>query len=124
MIFLTTCLQFFAQSVTPEEASQVAENFLYQSGKKLKSYRVHSKLEMTHTEEYLGHPIFYVFNSTEHDGFILVSANRGFYPVLGFSHRGSFDQDDLPPGLSELLDTYKKQVVESIRSDTIPSGRI
>ena len=123
LIFVCLGLHLRAQTVTPEIARQVAENFYYKSSEVLKSAPTKSKLKIKHTEEYMGHPVYYCFNAEESDGFILVSANYGFYPILGFSYEGSFDPDDQPPALAQLLEAYKNQVIRSIESKIVPKDQ-
>lgn len=46
-----------------------------------------------------GTPAIYVFNFTNDNGFLFVSADYRLRPVLAFIERGNFKKDTVPPGL-------------------------
>lgn len=56
-----------------------------------------------------GKPCFYVFNVGEH-GFIFVSANDFMRPILGYSENGTFDIDNVAPGLTFMMSVYEDAV--------------
>lgn len=49
---------------------------------------------------------YYVFNIGENQGFILISSDDQLTPILGYSETGSFDDQQLPDNLQNLLDDY------------------
>lgn len=60
-------------------------------------------------------PYFYVFNSGNHDGFVIISGDDAADPVIGYSHSGTFDPNDIPDGLQYMLNRYASQI-ESLRA--------
>ena len=48
-----------------------------------------------------GFDAFYIFNTT--DGFVIVAANDCETPIIGYSHEGRFDPDDVPVQLQDYL---------------------
>jgi hypothetical protein len=50
---------------------------------------------------------YYVFNIGE-EGFVIVSGDDKARPVLGYSLKGNFDVNNLPPAFAEWLDGYQK----------------
>lgn len=46
---------------------------------------------------------FYVFNVGE-NGFVILSANDAYRPIIGYSEERAFDPDDMAPALSDFLD--------------------
>lgn len=42
-------------------------------------------------------------------GFAVISADERMTPILGFSQSDSFDPDNIPPGMRELLECYAKE---------------
>ena len=60
-------------------------------------------------------PYFYVFNSGNHDGFVIISGEDSADPVIGYSHSGTFDPNDIPDGLQYMLNRYALQI-ESLRA--------
>ena len=58
---------------------------------------------------------FYVCDAGE-GGFAVISADERQTPILGFSHSESFDKENIPAGMKELLDCYAKEY-EVLMSD-------
>lgn len=56
-----------------------------------------------------GNPSCYIFNGNP-DGFVIVSACDLTSPILGYSETGTFNTENLPDGLSCLLDGYSQSV--------------
>lgn len=46
---------------------------------------------------------FYVFNVGE-NGFVILSANDAYRPIIGYSDESAFDPDNMAPALSDFLD--------------------
>ncbi len=53
---------------------------------------------------------YYIFNASEDKGFVIVSGDDRAKKILGYSDKGSFDCDNLPPQLKDLLGQYAKQI--------------
>lgn len=53
---------------------------------------------------------YYVFNATDDKGFVIISGDDRAKKILGYSDRGSFDCDNMPPQLVAILDQYAKQI--------------
>lgn len=54
-------------------------------------------------------PTYYVINYGD-EGYVLVSASKGTYPVLGYSTEGKFDPDKIPSNMKDLLNGYAKEI--------------
>ena len=50
----------------------------------------------------------YAFNASD-DGYVIVSANDGTVPILGYSDTGHIDGDNMPPAMKRLLESYDIQ---------------
>ncbi|MBO4849314.1 MAG: C10 family peptidase [Prevotella sp.] len=57
---------------------------------------------------------YYIFNSADEQGFVIVAGDDLVAPILGYSDKGSIDPDNIPDGLAALLDSYR-QLVEELR---------
>ena len=55
-------------------------------------------------------PALYVFNSQSAPGFVVVSADDRFAPLLGMSLQGSFDIDRAPSNLLWWLQEYRNEI--------------
>lgn len=52
---------------------------------------------------------YYVFNN-DAGGFVIIAGDDAVTPVLGYTSTGSFDAEDLPDGLKDLLKSYERQI--------------
>lgn len=59
---------------------------------------------------------FYIFS--DDNGFVIVSADDGAMPVLGYSDEGGFDASNLPIAMVEMLQNYEEQI-SYIRSHSL-----
>ena len=73
-----------------------------------------------------GEACFYVFNVGK-EGFVIISADDFYRPVIGYSENGKFDYDNIPPALRYYLDgiatgrsmswTTKKSAAPDVAAD-------
>lgn len=56
------------------------------------------------------HPLYYVFNTHEGPGYIIVSADDCTAPVLGYSPDGRYDASAMPPAMSWMLQGLAKEI--------------
>ena len=52
---------------------------------------------------------YYVFNN-DAGGFVIIAGDDAVTPVLGYTSTGSFDAENLPDGLKDLLNSYERQI--------------
>lgn len=52
---------------------------------------------------------YYVFNN-DAGGFVIIAGDDAVTPVLGYTSTGSFDAENLPDGLKDLLKSYEHQI--------------
>lgn len=57
-----------------------------------------------------GEADYFVFNVPGDGGFVIVAGDDRVRPVLGYSHAGSFDPDNLPENLRGMLAYYQNQI--------------
>lgn len=58
---------------------------------------------------------FYVFN-VDGGGFVIVAADDRFTPILGYSHTGSFDPENIPTNTRGWLNIYTSEMEQAIAS--------
>lgn len=120
VLMSTICIVASARTVLPSEARQIAndffgENVLTNAPIKIKGFK-------TSPEEVQP---FYVFNSqTIGNGFVIVSGDDRAQRILAYSNSGSFDADNIPPQLAELLNHYAEQINSISTGDTHPSWNV
>ena len=52
---------------------------------------------------------YYVFNN-DAGGFVIIAGDDAVTPVLGYTSTGSFDAENLPDGLKDLMKSYERQI--------------
>ena len=104
-----------AAPVDPNVAQQVAENFInapetdasgiVRKAPHKRKCMARAPKQITNDQQ------FYVFNSEDGEGFVIVSADDIAHPILGYSSTGSLDSRDMPENLRWWLSEYNRQVV-------------
>lgn len=92
-----------AKRITQQQAQQNARNFM---GKQLTLAQSPQSI----TRSGKTGDAYFIFNSTDGKGYVIVSGDDAVRPVLGYSQKGTFDKDKMPDGLKDLLASYQKQI--------------
>ena len=102
-----------ASPVGPNTAQQVAQNYMNapaadangvrRAPQKVKRMARVAK-QVTNGQQ------FYVFNNVDEEGFVIVAADDVAHPILGYSHTGSFDAENIPDNLRWWLSEYNMQI--------------
>ena len=98
------------QAVSAEQAAGTAQLFWGRQAAASKSasiVRTVRSIEPLRNAE--GRPVLYVLNYAP-NGFVLVGATRGYYPILAYSEDGSFAVDPDNGGLNEWLDGTRSAI--------------
>ena len=99
-LFLTT----FARPVDLQTAQSVASKFMGTNDLQLVSTYPTDKHAAA----------FFVFNTT--DGFVIVSADDCETPIIGYSHEGRFDPDNVPVQMQEYLLDFAERIQYGIEN--------
>ncbi|MCQ2342942.1 MAG: C10 family peptidase [Paludibacteraceae bacterium] len=98
---------------TAEQAAAIAAQFFAEQG----NYSMARKSAMPtlqpaqqYNKNNTDTPAFYVFNRTDQDGFVVVSADDRTESVLAYSDEGGFDNTDINPSLRWWLQRYQRQL--------------
>lgn len=102
-----------AAPIDPNLAQQVAENFInapevdangvLRAPKKRKQM-ARALRQITSDQQ------FYVFNSQDGEGFVIVSADDVAHPILGYSQSENLDIETIPDNLRWWLSEYDRQI--------------
>ena len=102
-----------AGNITPEQAEQVAQQFL-NSHRLAAKPQPKARLNMVQhrkTSRRAGAPTaYYVFNVEQDKGFVVVSGDDRTVPVLGYGETGAFDVDNMPENMKAWLQGYVDQI--------------
>ncbi len=102
---LALCTASYAKEVPLSTAKTVGYNYLLQHG--TSSLNDVSDLNLVYTSG-TAPAYFYVFSGNS--CFVIVSAEDGVVPVLGYSKEGAFRTDHIPASISSFLGRYNKQI--------------
>lgn len=108
ILFLLLSVPAFAQPISVDEAQRRARQFLVSKGHS-ESADVLAAMPSRTRSQAADSP-YYVFNIGEEQGFVIVSGDDRTPEVLGYSERGAFDIDRLPPSFEEMLQGYADQI--------------
>lgn len=113
LLFIYLAIFANARQITPDEATSIAAEFLNSSasvqktGMRVNVRRLQSPKASRNIEE---NQPYYVFNATDDKGFVIISGDDRAKKILGYSDKGNFDFNNIPPQLAVLLDQYAKQI--------------
>ena len=96
LLVLTLLISFTTAQAAPvgvEEARSLGQQFV-----KAHFMVAESELSLVYSQ-----PSFYVFN-VGNTGFVILSADDGYRPLIGYSQEGVFDPDNMAPALQDYLD--------------------
>ena len=109
----------YGQTVSVKEAKKVAKNHYYIYGNIFDEI----KYDEIIFSEYFPitdntDTLFHIFNVIDNKGFVIVSADKRAYPVIGYSTEGSFDINNQAPSFISFIDLHKQDMV------SIKTGKI
>ena len=99
----------WAAPVKLSTASQTAQKFLQQYGKQLKSTNAAYAPRMNAQGAQTTAP-YYVFNSKDGNGFVIVSGDDRTSEILGYSTTGSFDINKMSANMRSFMDGMAKEI--------------
>ena len=114
-----------AKQVDQNTALQVATNFAVKSSV-LKSTPTLELVYMATGENQSNlrsaeTPLFYIYNISQDNGFVIISGDDTALPVLGYSETGSFKSENMPDNVKEWLAFYEREINYAITSGVVAS---
>lgn len=112
VVSITLCPHVNAQQITAEQARLKAYTFwnkLTGRGKRLQTPSL-SRLAP-----------YYVFNDDE-KGFVIIAGDASAQTILGYSTDGTFQENNMPPGLKDLLNNYSQQITDLQATNHTPGS--
>lgn len=114
-----------AAVVQPEAATNVARNFLYerfvQKGMSIDANEI--ILHLSDMREVNGNPAYYIFNA-ENGGWVIISGDDVYSPVIGYSPDGNFPVGTLDKNLSSFLQDYVDQIEFARENNYVASSEV
>ena len=122
LIIVGICMAYlpcFSTVINIETARENAIRFLESKQEKgtraLASEETTLTLAYTNNDDSIGYPLFYVFNRSKDNGFMIMAGDDCIDDVIGYSDKGSFNTEEIPDGLELLLEKYATQMRCAIR---------
>jgi hypothetical protein len=117
-------LNIEAKQVTLIQAEKVAKNFIFITLNKYENGVTFDKVKFADPYTYVinGEPVFYAFQLNP--GFIIVSAEDGYTPIIGYSFDGKFIFEDAPASYKGFILNYAEQISYLREQNIQPSPEI
>ena len=119
LLLLLLPLNMWAQSIDESEARQRAQAFLQErNGGKPKAIRTAVRGRRAKGQKATTGCDYYIFNTEENGGFVIVSGDDRTIPILGYADNGNVQEGSMPEGLKVLLEDYSEQIEGLEDNDT------
>ena len=111
-VLLATLATATAAPVTPSQAQQAAKQFMQERrpGVIVQSTPVSRTPRKMNGHATVTQPNYYIFNTTNNKGYVIVSGDDRTTSILGFTDSGSFDPTNIPANMRGCLENYDKQI--------------
>ena len=124
---LTLPLLLSAKPVDSVTAQKVAQTFLKVSKAQLKNQTIHPvsapKFAKQATQQITPEQQFYVYQNPD-GGYVIISADDVAHPILGYSHTGQLDLDNMPDNLRWWLSEYDRQIRWAQENNVVQSEEV
>ena len=107
-----------AESIDENQALKIAANFMSKHAMKSTSMRLVRKAPRLGNTAGSDKVAYYVFNNTDR-GYVIVAGDDRAPAVLGYSDQDTFDPQNTPAALQELLDGYAAQIEDLARGANV-----
>ncbi|MBT3208245.1 MAG: T9SS type A sorting domain-containing protein [Bacteroidetes bacterium] len=127
LLILTSIYKLsYSKEVNISIAKKVAENIFYERFPSSINKLSHKIIAAEYTEFESTIPLYYIFDISNENGFIIISADDYVQPILGYSFEGNFDfsKNSMPPALIDFLENYKSQILYVKSNKILPDGKI
>ena len=104
--FLIIAAIAYGRKISENEAASIASEFLGSASVTQNAPKSSVRRAPGQKVEKDGDAPFYVFNDTDGNGFVIISGDDRAKKILGYSEKGYFDFNKIPPQLEDLLNRY------------------
>ena len=123
LILLLLPLNMWAQSIDESVARERAQAFLQErNAGKSKAIKTAVKGRRAKGGQATKACDYYIFNTEEDGGFVIVSGDDRTIPILGYADSGSIQEGSMPEGLKALLEDYSQQIAGLEDDDASAQG--
>ncbi len=119
--FLTLCFALIvaAEPIGKRAALYTAKAYMLAKGKSISQNQAPFKASSNGVTQQNGeeNAYYYVFNAGGNDGYVIVSGDDRVEPILGYVDQGSFDPENIPENMREMLQMYADEIKFVIDND-------
>ncbi len=108
IIFVFGTTLSFATNIPIDIANQVAKNYFSEKSG-IKQTNISFAEEITISEN--GINLYYIFNLERENGFIIISADDAFVPIIAYSLTNTFKLEGQPENISNWMQQYTEQIM-------------
>ena len=108
---LSACMAVMAESITENQAEQIARQFLggYSPAAQSRTMKL-ARRQPLPLSKATDEAAYYVFNVGTDEGFVIVSGSDLTPSIMSYTNKGSYLKDSIPPNVQAWLDGYAEQV--------------
>ena len=103
-------VEMVADPISREQAKQRVMAFQKKQGDTRQLKAVTSEKRLAPRKGAVANEPFYVFDRGNNEGYVIASGDDQTIDVLGYTTEGTFDYEQLPPQLKDLLEVYSRQI--------------
>lgn len=111
-----------AKEISYNDAMQTARAALLENTRMKLS--ANTPMECVYSLEATQGTALYIFAPEGGEGFAVVAGNDVAAPLIGFSDQGTFDPNNIPPNMANMLAGYQRQINYAIANGLSPRGVI
>ena len=105
IICLLISVMMSAEGITEQQALEKAQQFM--QGKTFKQHKAARGMKRVARVPELKR--LYVFNVEDDGGFVIVSGDDSTEPILGYSTKGRFDEENIPSNMRAWLEQMERE---------------
>ncbi|NUM31654.1 MAG: thiol protease/hemagglutinin PrtT [Bacteroidetes bacterium] len=116
LVFTFITIGIFAAPVSIESAKKAGQNFLT-TNNYCTFYKKSIALELAYTSfsNEINNNIkqtnyFYIFNTADKSGFVVIAADDDVSPILGYSDNSFFNNEKIPVNFTKWIESYKEEI--------------
>ncbi|MDE6485032.1 MAG: C10 family peptidase [Duncaniella sp.] len=118
-LLLGTSLTSFSGNISADEARAIAAEFMSSKiGNAPESIRLNQVTPSASTST----PLYYVFNTADNKGFVIISAEASATPVLGYSMDGGYPAAGVPEPMQWVMSGIERELKAAPAEQTALSG--
>lgn len=121
LMALLVSVTLFAERVSVEDATLVANNFMRAASNSNIKKAVPAKRMVLKANASVAEPQYYVYENADGEGWVIIAANDAVTPVLAFSETGHFRTDNMPENIKHWMGLYDN-FIKRIEKDGVEAS--